>query len=207
MTKPFLGFHARHLRPFHACPRDAVTYRSKMTLFDRCPPLQFRDDHKILFQDVRCMTLANRVVAAAAGPGALSVNTASMFIPLAAKHISFFEALFNSQLVNAWYKLRDANRDLRLNIMAQFPIIFDAAHWGRIAAIGKQIGAIRCFHHRYLPACNFNNEHKVLRERFPKSSSKMSALKAVLDEEIFDLYRLSSSQRKAVNKFGLVRIF
>ena len=206
-ARDFVGLHARHLRPFHACPRLAIQYRRQSRAFDRAPPVQYLDRRKVLFQDMRCMTLANRLVAAVGGPGSLSVNTASMFIPQSDDNVDFFEALFNSQLVNAWYKLRDVNRDLRLNIVAQFPIIRDNNRWNQIAAIGRKISTIRRFHHRYLAACNFSNEKVILRDRFPKTWQEMSRLTIELDDEVCDLYKLSTRQRRNVQNLSRARIF
>lgn len=153
------------------------------------------------------MTLAGRLVGARTGPGTLSVNTASMFVPFEDIDAKFFEALLNSQFANAWYKLRDVNRDVRLNILANLPIVRDEKKWREIAEVGNRISKMRDFQHRYLDSCNIRNEDEVLASRFPKNWAAMLELKRVLDSKVFELYDLSPRQRSAVTALSDARVF
>ena len=205
--RAFVGVHARHLRPFHACLRHAIAHDVRTKAFDRVPPLEYVDVPKILFQDMRCMTLSTRLIAAIAGKGVLPVNTASMFVPEDEPSAHFFEALLNSHLANAWFKIRDSNRDIRLSVLVDLPVAHNRAAWSRIAGIGRQIAAVRRFFHRYLRNCNVRNETATLKRRFGKSVSKMSALLDALNSEVYDLYGMTPTQRSAIHRLSTYRTF
>jgi SAM-dependent methyltransferase len=205
--EPFVSFHARHIRPFHACPREAVDYQPDQALFARVPVVRHISRPKIVFHDIRCVTLASRLVAAGSGSGTMAVSSASMFMPHDSVHIRFFEALLNSGLANAWYKLRDVNRCIKLSVLAELPIVPDEAKWKRVAEIGRQISEVRQFQHHSLASCSAAKSNNVIEAGLSERRTTISRLQEQLDHEIFDLYKLTSRQRKAIGKFSAARVF
>ena len=203
----FTGFHARHIRQFHACDRHVVQYSSGARRFDRKPALQYLHLSKICFQDLRCVTAPERLIAAAVGRGGLPVSTASMFVPHSAKHVDVFEALLNSSLANAWYKTSDVCRTIKLCVLSLLPIVHDSEAWERIAGLGRRIRAARGVHHRYLLECGHDGGAPELAKRFPRSTAALLDAKKELDETVFQLYGLTSRQRLAALRFSRARVF
>ncbi|MEI9925417.1 MAG: N-6 DNA methylase [Bradyrhizobium sp.] len=197
----FVGFHGRHIKPFCACRRHAIRYRSDQIVFDRLPRIEYASRSKILFQDVRCMTLATRLIAAQVGKGMMAVSSASMFIPHDVGHVNALEALLNSQFANAWYKLRDTSRSIKLSILEKFPIVPDAARWNNLAKIGRDITRIRaaqqCGH-----AGNVTNCYSSA-----QTSEELADFEALLNSEIFSMYGLTARQRIATAKLSTARVF
>lgn len=205
--RAFTGYSARHLRAFHACPRHAIRYGPEHRVFARTPPLEYQEAPKVLFQDIRCVTAATRLVAARGDPGSLAVSTASMFVPFSGSDVSFFVAILNSQLANAWYKLRDVNRSIRLGILAELPVVHDERRWKRIAEIGDEIARLRSFRHRFLASCIGVEDGLPDPSRFPKTTIRATELWERLDKEVFQLYRLSSAQVTAARGLAAARVF
>ena len=130
-----------------------------------------------------------------------------MFVPYEASNVGFFESLLNSQFANAWYKLRDMNPSVMLNVLAELPVVSDEVKWKRITRIGKEIAKIRRFQHRYLASCAIVKEKDFLSARFPKSWKTMVRLERSLNSKVFDMYGLTRQQRAAVTKLSDVRVF
>jgi hypothetical protein len=207
IVENFAGIFARDIRPFHACERHAVRYGREYAPFDCDPRPELISREKVLFQDVRCMTLARRIIAARSGPQTMAVSTASAFVPAEEKYIGFYEALLNSEFANAWYKLRDVHRGIKLCILAEFPMIADKTQWTRITKFGEELRHIRQTQHRYLSSCSVARESEVFGEKFPKLSRRASLVQAQLDTEIYNLYELSTRQRQVARELSTRRVF
>ncbi|HTL66655.1 MAG TPA: N-6 DNA methylase [Lacunisphaera sp.] len=207
VAETFAGIFARDIRPFHACQRHAVWYKRGSAPFDRDPRSELISCEKILFQDVRCMTLARRLVAARSGPQTMGVSTASAFVPRDPRRIGFYEALLNSEFANAWYKLRDVHRCIKLCILTEFPVVDDETRWSRIAELGEELRHIRQTQHRYLPSCSVARESEVFEQKFPKLSQRAGLVQVQLDTEVYSLYELSKSQRRVAHQLSQQRVF
>lgn len=203
----FLGFNGKDLRPFHSCRRHAVLYRAGYKDFARTPPIRYVATAKVLFQKTRCMTLPARLVAALAGEGTLATSAASMFVPREVEHVGFFEALLNSDLANAWYKLREVNRSITLSVLADLPVVFDPAVWKNIRALGRELAEIREYFHRQSQSCTVAQEHEVFSEHFPRMWAKMVRIKNEMDSSIFGLYQLKREQRQIASELSRARVF
>jgi tRNA1(Val) A37 N6-methylase TrmN6 len=202
---PFLGIHARHIRAFHACARAALKYGRGDAVFSRPPSAEVIAAPKVVFQDLRYMTHGTRLVAATAGAGMAPVSTASMFRPKDAQFLHFYAALLNSALVNAWYKVRDVNRSIKLFHIRELPIVYEKRAWDRIGAMALDCSTIWERSHEH------PHDGLAAEERFvhgsPGGCSEWSHLRSQIDSEIFDLYDVSASQRNIVFRLVNARAF
>lgn len=203
----FLGIHARGLRPFHACPRTGQYYGSFAAVFDRAPEPDAVLSEKVVFQELRYMTHTQRLVAAVAGCGTYPVSTAALFLPNESWHVHFFAALFNSALANAWYKLRDLNRAIKISWLRELPVPYDTIAWRRIERLARQCSRLRMVMHRYSESCRMREEGDVLARRFPQCMKRMAGCLAQIDDEVFDLYGLSRDQRSVALRVRAARVF
>jgi hypothetical protein len=201
----FTGFHARNIRAFHACVHAAPRYQTEDALFYGSPDYHAIAAHKVVFQDLRYMTHAVRLVAAVAPPGTAAVSTASVYLPNDTASAHFYAALLNSCFANAWYKARDVNRSIKLAILGELPVACDTSAWARIAALARECARIRTMVHEAVrngPA----DEERVLNH----NSSLLSSWKDTryqIDDEVFHLYALSAGERTAARKFVEARVF
>jgi tRNA1(Val) A37 N6-methylase TrmN6 len=210
-SSPFTlkGIVAGSIRSFHACPRSmrrSRTARGDIQFF-RLPRPESLHAWKIVFQDIRFPTHRQRIVAAVAAPGTYPISTASMFIPDAAQQIDFFEALLNSALVTAWYKVRDVNRKIKLLHLADVPVVHDAEAWKHIGALARQCRRIRERFHDRMPACGIRNEQRVLAERFPHDHAKFLTCRRAIDDQVFELFGIDGRRRKATMELAVARVF
>jgi hypothetical protein len=203
--RPFLGIHARHIRAFHVCSRTAPRYGRDDALFSRPPPPELIGASKVVFQDLRYMTHATRLVAAVAEAGTAPVSTASLFRPRDARQVHFYAALLNSALVNGWYKVRDVNRSIKLFHLRELPIVFDGRVWSRIGAMARECSLVwgKAHEHAHM---NLAAEEKFVNGS-PGVSSEWNHLRSQIDREIFDLYDISGSERKTVLRLVRARAF
>lgn len=201
----FIGFRARDIRAFHACTRLARRYYPDDALFSRAPSTHANSVHKVVFQDLRYMTHAVRLVAAASAPGTLAVSTASMFIPENAASIEFYVALLNSSLANAWYKARDVNRAIKLCILGDLPVVFHERVWTRIAALARECARLRMTVHK-ATGMGPIAEDRILGSA-PVRLPGWKDLVDQIDAEIFELYAVSQRERALVRQFVEARAF
>jgi tRNA1(Val) A37 N6-methylase TrmN6 len=203
----FKGIHARHIRAFHACLRDAAEYSAGIARFDRPPDLSWISRNKVVIQEMRYMTHKERLIAAKAGPGACAVSTAMMYFPRDDDYCDFFVALLNSHLANAWYKVRDVSRSIKLTFLREFPVPFDSKHWKHVAELSKECSRIRAGFHRAMPQCTINGEERLLLRKFGIEFDKFLKCRNEIDNVIFDLYCISDNRRKLIRGFSDLRIF
>jgi hypothetical protein len=203
----FRGIHARAIRPFHVCSRRLTFYPRGQPRFDRPLNRDLLERRKIVFQDLRYMTHAQRLVAAVAESGEYPVSTAAMFVPQDHATADFFEALLNSAFANAWYKVRDVNRSIKLSYLRRLPVVFDRDAWQRIGVLARRCRTIRSYYHRRLSVCTLWEEQNVLMSRFSRQHYWLVQLQAQIDTEVFRLYGLSPSESRAVLELSAVRVF
>jgi len=203
----FRAIQARDIRPFHACLRNARLCQPSEPRFKIAPDARLILSDKVIFQELRYMTHRQRLVAGVAGPCTYPVSTASMFVPEAPGAVDFFAALLNSALANAWYKLHDVSRSIKLVRLREFPIVQSNKAWKRISALAQACVDVRRSFHRRLRVCTVPLEDKVLAERFPVDYRHLRELRTEIDREIFDLYRIPRPQRKIAEEFSAARVF
>jgi N-6 DNA Methylase len=203
----FRGVHGRAIRAFHVCPRRLIDYRRGELRFDRLPSREFLHARKVVFQDFRYMTHAERIVAALAGPGDYPVSTAAMFVPKEQELADFFEALLNSAFANAWYKMRDISRSIKLSYLRQLPVVYDREAWASIASLAKRCRTIRAYYHRRLSLCTLWNEERTLADRFPTQQARFVRLHREINDRMARLYKLSQEQAVAVDALSAARVF
>ena len=203
----FKGIHARHIRAFHVCLRQTPTYSKAVARFERPPDASWIDGNKVVIQELRYMTHRERLVAACAGSGTCAVSTAMMFFPHDRTLCDFFAALLNSQLANAWYKLRDVSRSIKLTYLRELPVPFDVNSWQKISSLARECQVMRADFHRKLPLCTVNNEQKLLKEKFGKKFNAFVECRNEMEQKVFDLYQLSRSRRTAACKLSETRVF
>jgi hypothetical protein len=206
-SRSFRGVHARGIRPFHVCLGELTTYSEDEDRLDRPLIPGFLDRVKVVYQDFRYMTHRERLVAAVAGAGVYPVSTASFFAPEDPDSAHFFAALLNSAFANAWYKLHDTSRSIKIHFLRSLPVAHDPKSWRKIADLGQDCGRQRELFHRQLPSCSLRNEGRVLAARFPEVHARLVTLRRTLDEAIFDLYGLSDRRRKVVRRLSAARVF
>jgi len=202
-TLEFAGVHGRDVRPFHLCRKRMRVYDAHMN-FDRPPRVDLLNRTKVVFQDMRNPTHAERLVAAVAAPGSYPVSTASMFVPEDHAAADYFEALLNSSFANAWYKARDVSRSIKLTWLADLPVVFDQAVWRRVARLARQAAAVRSFYHRRLPTCT---TRPAAPTPYPEMDARLAEYQRLLDREIFDLHDFSSHQRRVIGNLSTARVF
>lgn len=203
----FKAIHACDLRPFHACFRRGDFYGQDDAAFDRSPDPQAIESHKVVFQELRYMTHGQRLIAAVAGPGALPVSSAGLFLPMNPRNSLFFAALLNSALANAWYKLRDLNRAIKIGYLRQLPVREDAKIWESVAALAGECVALRTFFHKRLSSCTFRQEASRLSTTFPKEWVRLAEHQWEIDLKILDLYRIPKTKHKGIFRLATARVF
>jgi tRNA1(Val) A37 N6-methylase TrmN6 len=206
-SQGFLGVHARDLRPYHACLRSSTRYPSREAVFDRPPHTDAIESEKVVFQELRYMTHRQRLVAAVSSRGTHPVSTAALFLPNDRRYVHFFAALFNSALANAWYKLRDLNRAIKISYLRQLPVPWDIRRWRRIDRVARRCARLRTFLHGHLESCTLRDEHETLVTRFPKWMARLGKYQEQIDVEVFDLYKVSKARRSIALRVATARVF
>jgi len=176
-------------------------------VFDRPPHTDAIESEKVVFQELRYMTHRQRLVAAVSGRGTHPVSTAALFLPNDPRYVHFFAALFNSALANAWYKLRDLNRAIKISYLRQLPVPCDARKWQRIDRVARRCARLRAFLHGRLESCTLRDEHETLVERFPKWMERLGKYQEQIDVEVFELYKISKARRSVARRVGAARVF
>ena len=113
-----------------------------------------------------------------------------MFFPHDEGYRDFFVAILNSQLANAWYKLRDVSRSIKLNHLREFPVPFDVQYWKRICELARACRDMRSEFHKKLSRCSVNGEDEFLRKRFGDEFSAFAESRNRIDAAVFELYDL-----------------
>src|SRR5262249_11723485 len=144
--------------------------------------------NKVVIQELRYMTHRDRLVAATAKPGVCAVSTAMMFRPNHQTQCDFFTALLNSHVANAWYKMRDVSRSIKLAHLRQFPVPYEPALWERVSQLARDCRRLRMQFHRSIPVCTIANESEVLLQRFGHRFKSFLDRRNMIEELIFNLY-------------------
>ncbi len=203
----FQAVHARDLRPYHACLRRGRFYGRRDKVFDRAPDREAIEAKKIVFQELRYITAGQRLVAAVAGAGTYPVSTAGLFLPKDSRHILFFAALLNSALANAWYKLRDLNRAIKITYLRQFPVPERIEKWQVIGKLAQQCTRLRCFFHERVVSCTQREEGRRLAKQFPDQWGRLVSCQREIDLQILELYQVPSQHHAAVFQLARARLF
>src|SRR6185295_116851 len=111
----------------------------------------------------------------------------------------FVEGLLNSALANAWLKVRDPGRDIKLSTIADLPIVRDKELERRIGGLARAIRATRSSQHRRLDRCPPSLRKSQL---VPRSSGRIASLVAQMDCAVYELYRLRPGERHEVEKLS-----
>jgi hypothetical protein len=202
---PFNGFRARDVRTFHACKRDAEHFPEGSRQFARPPDIAEIKRMKVVFKDVRCVTLAKRLVAASLGPGEFGVGSCSVFLPEDAAQTDFFVALLNSSFANAWYKSRDLGRAIRFQHLRRLPVPGDSASWDGIKQAATRCSQVWENIHNQLETCREGGEDQRLKQACPQQYSELIDLHRQIDQLIFDLFGFSPDQRRAICRLSCTR--
>ncbi len=193
----FVGISARSVSPFRVNSAIATSFTDSSKVFDRSPPVQFLAVRKVFFQTVRCVSLAQRLVAAVGGSGELACSSAAMFIPSDATHADFTAGLLNSAFVNSWYKSRDHNHSIKISVLKDLEVPLDEPLWQEIAQCSRELAAIRW------ARLDRGNPRKV-----PESDDiDFVGLRGKLDELVFDLYAVCKVERARLKSLSVMRSF
>lgn len=206
-TRSFRGIRAADIRPFHACLRSARVYGPHRLPFFSQPIEPFIRREKVVFQELRYMTLEQRLVAAVAPSGTYPVSTASMFVPAVAGNVDFFMALMNSALINAWYKLRDIGHSIKLSHLRALPVPYDPAAWARIGALARKCRALRRILHEHLANCSPRSEDALVSRRYPVVHRGLQECRREIDALVFDLYKVRRAQQDVALRLATARVF
>jgi tRNA1(Val) A37 N6-methylase TrmN6 len=202
----FLGFHARDIRSFHACGRNCKTYIVNGEYFASAPQDSHIRARKVVFQNFRYMTHEQRLVAATLGTGEYGVSTAAQFFPDEQKYTDFYTALLNSTVINSWFKLRDVSRAIKLAHVREIPVAFDEGLVEDINTTSRRCNAISSQLHARVEACNFDQGPRALRAGTTLVSELRQNIMS-MNELFFDLYQLSTSQRRLATEIASLRVF
>lgn len=202
----FRGFHARDIRTFHACGRGCKTYKANGWYFAIAPQDSHIRARKVVFQNFRYMTHEKRLVAASVGPGEYGVSTAAQFLPNEQNDTDFFTALLNSTVINSWFKLRDVSRAIKLAHVRTIPVAFDAGVAAEINAVSNHCRRLYSTLHKNLKKCTFDHETLVLRSH-TSLLSELEQSVGRIDRLFFDMYELSTRERKLATEIAKMRIF
>lgn len=194
----FVGICARNVSPFRVNSTNAISFTDSSTVFDRSPPVQFLPVPKVFFQTVRCVSLAQRLVAAAGEGGELACSSAAMFVPSDAAHTDFTAGLLNSAFANAWYKSRDQNHSIKISVLKELEIPLDEPLWQEITKRSRELAAA----HGTRPdrGCNLG--------MVPAADDvDLIGLRSELDELVFDLYAIGAMERARLKSLSVMRSF
>jgi hypothetical protein len=203
----FVGFTASCLWPFHACKNKAKHYKRGDAAFERCPPLEYLTKPKVLFQTIRCVSLPQRLVAAAAGRHDLACSTTAMIIPNDAAHVGLIAALMNSTVGNAWYKTNDFNRAIKIEVLKRLPIPVNDALWSGIADVGCELQRAYFEVHNATVVCAIWDSGVEIASRLRRVYQRIDALKRQLDNLVFELYRVAIGKRASLIALSGLRTF
>jgi hypothetical protein len=204
-AKRFTGYQAGDVLPFHACTGNLRVYSGMLPM--REPP-QEQDIRapKVLLQRFRFLIDSRRLVAAAAGPNTYAVNSASLFVPEDGALVDFFTAVLNSSVANAWFKLRDISRTIKMNIVRAIPVAMDRSAGPDIVMLARKCAWVRQELHTDGKVCSSDaiilaraNGNPVLEEA--------RRIERRLDDALFELYRLSRTERQRVRELSEGRVF
>jgi hypothetical protein len=202
----FSGYQARDLRPYHACERGSRKYTNECR-FDRAPKACDICRRKVLFQDFRSTSQPQRLVAATSETGTYPVSTAAMFVPDEPELTDFWTAILNSAIANAWYKLRDISRAVKLELVRDVPVPFRDDCVSTVISMSRHCAGLRRQLHRLERRCIVAEEHLVLAPNHPGLFSRISKAQQAVDDILFDLYRVSRKQRGLILAFSTARVF
>lgn len=196
--RSFVGISARNVRPFTVSSANATSFTVDSTVFDRSPPIQYLAVPKVFFQTVRCVSLAQRLVAAVGGSGELACSSAAMFVPLDAAHADFTAGLFNSTFANTWYKSRDHNHSIKISVLKELEIPLDETLWLEIARRSRKLAAA----YRAKPDRNL-----ISAEVLDVEDINLGELRRELDDLVFDLYSIAAAERGRLRSLSVMRSF
>jgi tRNA1(Val) A37 N6-methylase TrmN6 len=202
----FIGFQARDLRPFHACTRNSRSYNGTLP-FRECPKAGDVSLPKVLFQNFRFLPHSRRLIAAATGPGAYGVSTASMFIPEDHALTDFFAAVMNSAVANVWFKLRDVSRAIKLRVVREIPVGFEAAFVTEVTALAKECRRMKEQLHVANNVCSASSPKLESQGDCKSTIESIASAERRLDSIFFDLFRLSRRQRALIRDLAERRVF
>lgn len=202
---PFIGYQARDLRPFHACERGSTAYTDECR-FDRAPKVRDIGLRKVLFQDFRSTAQPRRLIAATGEPGTYAVSTAAMFVPSEPELADFWTAILNSSIANVWYKQRDISRAVKLELVRDLPVPVCDECVPTVISMSRYCADLRRQLHHLERRCIVSEEHLVLAPTHPELFWKMSEAQQMVDEILFDLYRVSKTQRSPIRAFSAARV-
>ena len=203
----FVGFQARDLRPFHACARGSRSYSSREALFQNSLSPLYVGVEKVLFQNFRFITHERRLIAACVGPGGFAVNTASVFVPHIPRSSPFFAALLNSSVVNAWFKLRDVSRTIKLELVREVPVPSEQGMKDHVQALAGKCANLRHKLHRLGQRCVIERQEGLRDKRTLDIVNALVESEKELDEIFYDLYKLSRSEKRGVDEVARARVF
>ncbi|OED00951.1 hypothetical protein A9Z06_13520 [Rhizobium sp. YK2] len=196
--RSFVGISARNLRPFMVSRANAASFTVNSTVFDRSPPVQYLAVPKVFFQTVRCVSLAQRLVAAVGGSGELACSSAAMFVPSDATHADFTAGLLNSAFANAWYKSRDHNHSIKISVLKEMEVPLDETLWLEIARRSRKLAA----------AHGAKPDRSLILGRVPDAKEiDLDELRRELDELVFDLYSIGAVERGRLKSLSVMRSF
>jgi len=203
----FLGFQARDIRPFHACVRGSRKYSRVDARFQTSPSAVYVNAEKVLFQNFRFITQERRLIAAVAGPGNYPVGSASMFVPNDPKDSWFFAALLNSSVANAWFKVRDVSRNIKLELVREVPVPAEKNMKDRVRALAGRCANLRDELHQIGGKCVIGSEHRFADQKASRLLGALRESERMLDEIFYELYNLSRTERRTVAEVANLRIF
>ena len=206
LVAPFAGFRARDVRAFHACARQIERFTKGCRQFERPPDTLDISRPKVVFKDVRCVTIPIRLVAAALGPGEFGIGSCSVFVPTDEAHNDFFVALLNSCFANAWYKSRDLCRAIKFSHLKNLPVPVDLTSWARISQATILCSQTWNRVHNCMPSCREGDEDLTLKRVCPQEYADLTDLRREIDHTIFDIFEFSPRQRRAICRLSGSRV-
>ncbi|HEY6252473.1 MAG TPA: N-6 DNA methylase [Candidatus Angelobacter sp.] len=207
LVTPLTGFRARDVRAFHACRREAESFAKGCRQFERPPMTSDILRSKVVFKNVRCVTIAARLAAASLGPGEFGVGSCSVFLPTDPAQTGFFVGLLNSSFANAWYKSRDLCRAIKFWHLRNLPVQFNPASWRRISHAAKRCSQIWKSIHDLQDSCREGDEDQRLKRVCPQQYKELTDVRHEIDHMIFELFGFSPRQRRAICKLSDSRVF
>lgn len=207
LVTPLTGFRARDMRAFHACRRQTEHFPEGCRQFEQPPKTSDIVRPKVVFKNVRCVTIAARLAAASLGPGEFGVGSCSVFLPTDPAQTGFFVGLLNSSFANAWYKSRDLCRAIKFWHLRNLPVQFDSACWHRIGHATQRCSQIWKSVHDLLDSCREGDEDRRLKRICPQQYKELTDVRHGIDHMIFELFGFSPRQRRAICKLSGSRVF
>jgi predicted RNA methylase len=199
----FHGVGAKAVSPFFVDRSACKHYHEGARAFDRTPRTDLVQRSKVVFQTIRCISMSRRLVAASAGSGELACSTAAMLVPNNPKDTAFLTGLINASFLNAWYKALDHHHTIKISVLSELRVPQDELLWREIGHTATLLAKVQRASRTGGATCR-RGSPDIPAE---KANRSLHENISVLNELVFDLYRVPRRSRAELKEFSAAPFF